>query len=67
MIPPSRFRPDIVQYAWVVPNLEEAARRKEDDMLGIRIDPLFKGLRADTRYLAIVRREGFVPAATSGA
>lgn len=47
--------------------LEEAARRKEDEMLGIRIDPLFKGLRADTRYLAIVRREGFVPAATSGA
>ncbi|MFA6157718.1 tetratricopeptide repeat protein [Mesorhizobium sp.] len=47
--------------------LEEAARRKEDDMLGIRIDPLFKGLRADSRYLAIVRREGFVPAATSGA
>lgn len=47
--------------------LEEAVRRKEDDMLGIRIEPLFKGLRGDARYRAIVQHEGFVPAQTPDA
>jgi len=47
--------------------LEEAVRRKEDDMLGIRIEPLFKGLRADARYRAIVQHQGFVPAPTPDA
>jgi tetratricopeptide (TPR) repeat protein len=42
--------------------LEESARRKEDDLLGVRIDPAFKGLHADPRYRAIVETEGFVPA-----
>lgn len=40
--------------------LEESARRKEDDLLGIRIDPAFRGLRGDPRYRAIVEAEGFV-------
>jgi tetratricopeptide (TPR) repeat protein len=47
--------------------LEEAMRRKEDDMLGIRIEPPFKGLRADARYRAIVEHEGFMPAPPVGA
>lgn len=47
--------------------LEESARRKEDDLLGVRIDPAFKGLRADPRYRAIVEAAGFVPAQTPGA
>jgi tetratricopeptide (TPR) repeat protein len=47
--------------------LEESARRKEDDLLGVRIDPAFRGLRADPRYRAIVETEGFVPAQVTGA
>lgn len=47
--------------------LGESVRRKEADMLGIRIEPPFKTLRADPRYRAIVAAEGFVPAETSGA
>ncbi|TIU83922.1 MAG: hypothetical protein E5W03_13095 [Mesorhizobium sp.] len=47
--------------------LEESARRKEDDLLGVRIDPAFRGLRADPRYRAIVEAEGFVPAQAPGA
>lgn len=47
--------------------LEESARRKEDDLLGVRIDPAFKGLRADPRYREIVEAEGFVPAQVPGA
>lgn len=47
--------------------LEESARRKEDDLLGVRIDPAFKDLRADPRYRAIVETEGFVPAQVTGA
>lgn len=47
--------------------LEEAMRRKEDDMLGIRIEPPFKGLRSDARYRAIVEHEGFRPAPPVGA
>lgn len=47
--------------------LEEAMRRKEDDMLGIRIEPAFKGLRSDARYRAIVEHEGFRPAPPVGA
>jgi tetratricopeptide (TPR) repeat protein len=47
--------------------LEESARRKEDDLLGVRIDPAFRGLRADPRYRAIVEAEGFVPAPALGA
>lgn len=42
--------------------LEESARRKEDDLLGLRIDPAFRGLHADPRYRAIVETQGFVPA-----
>jgi tetratricopeptide (TPR) repeat protein len=42
--------------------LEESLRRKENDMLGVRIEPPFKGLRADPRYRAIVERQGFIPA-----
>lgn len=47
--------------------LGESVRRKEADMLGIRIEPPFKTLRADPRYRAIVAAEGFVPAESSGA
>jgi len=47
--------------------LEESARRKEDDLLGVRIDPAFKSLRADPRYRSIVEVEGFVPAQVPGA
>ncbi|TPM38929.1 hypothetical protein [Mesorhizobium sp. B2-3-4] len=47
--------------------LQEALRRKEDDMLGIRIEPPFKGLRTDARYRAIVEHEGFRPAPLPGA
>ena len=39
--------------------LEESARRKEDDLLGVRIDPAFKSLRADLRYRSIVEVEGY--------
>jgi len=47
--------------------LEEAMRRKEDDMLGIRIERAFKGLRADARYRVIVEHVGFRPAPPVGA
>ena len=47
--------------------LEEAMRRKEDDMMGIRIEPPFKRLRSDARYRAIVEHEGFRPAPPVGA
>lgn len=47
--------------------LEESASRKEDDLLGVRIDPAFRSLRADPRYRAIVETEGFVPAQVTGA
>jgi len=47
--------------------LEEAMRRKEDDMMGIRIEPPFKGLRSDARYRAIVEHLGFRPAPPVGA
>lgn len=47
--------------------LEESARRKEDDLLGVRVDPVFRNLRADPRYRAIVEAEGFVPAPVTGA
>ncbi|TGT71688.1 MULTISPECIES: hypothetical protein [unclassified Mesorhizobium] len=46
--------------------LEESARRKEDDLLGVRIDPAFRGLRSDPRYGAIVEAEGFVPIQAPG-
>ena len=47
--------------------LEESARRKEDDLLGVRIDPAFRRLRGDPRYRAIVEAEGFVPTQAPGA
>ena len=47
--------------------LKESARRKEDDLLGGRIDPAFRSLRADPRYRAIVGAEGFVLAQVPGA
>lgn len=46
--------------------LEESARRKEDDLLGVRVDPAFRGLRSDPRYRAIVEAEGFVPTQAPG-
>lgn len=46
--------------------LEESLRRGEDDMLGIRIEPLFKNLHTDARYRAIVERMGYAPAEDSG-
>lgn len=42
--------------------LEESVRRREVDMLGVRIDPAFKALRSNPRYRAIVEAMGFVPA-----
>lgn len=47
--------------------IEEAVRRKEDDLLGIRIEPPFKALWADARYRAIVEQQGFRPAQLPGA
>ena len=47
--------------------LGESARRKEDDLLGVRIDPAFRSLRADPRYRAIVAVEGFASAQVTGA
>lgn len=47
--------------------LEESARRREDDLLGVLIDPAFKGLRFDPRYRAIVESEGLVPPQAPGA
>jgi tetratricopeptide (TPR) repeat protein len=47
--------------------LEESIRRGEDDMLGVRVEPSFKGLRNDARYRAIIRRLGFKPAEETGA
>jgi hypothetical protein len=47
--------------------LEESVTRKEDDLLGVRIDPAFKSLRSDPRYQAIVEAQGFVPAQVPGA
>ncbi|QKC98630.1 hypothetical protein EB231_31330 [Mesorhizobium sp. NZP2298] len=55
------------RYDEAIRYLEEAMRRKEDDMLGIRIEPPFKGLRSDARYRAIVEHEGFRPAPPVGA
>jgi tetratricopeptide (TPR) repeat protein len=46
--------------------LEESVRRREVDMLGVRIDPAFKGLRLDPRYQAIVQGMGFTPAQAPG-
>lgn len=47
--------------------LEESVRRREVDMLGVRIDPAFKGLRSNARYRAIVEAMGFTPAQAPGA
>jgi hypothetical protein len=47
--------------------LDESIRRGEDDMLGVRVEPSFKGLRNDARYRAIIRRLGFKPAEETGA
>lgn len=47
--------------------LEEAVRRKEDDLLGMRVEPIFKRLRADPRYRSIVAQQGFVPASAPNA
>lgn len=42
--------------------LEESVRRKEDDLPGMYVEPIFKRLRADPRYRSIVSQQGFVPA-----
>jgi tetratricopeptide (TPR) repeat protein len=46
--------------------LEESIRRGENDTLGVRVEPSFKGLRTDARYRAIVESIGFTPAEESG-
>lgn len=41
--------------------LEEAMQRREQDMLGILIDPAFKGLHGQPRYSELVKSVGFAP------
>ena len=43
--------------------LEESQRRREQDMLGIKIDPAFKPLRGNPRYLRLVSAVGFTASA----
>ncbi len=47
--------------------IQEAVRRKEEDMLGIRIEPPFRALWSDARYRAIVEQQGFRPVQVPGA
>ena len=41
--------------------LEKAIAEHDDDLVTLKVDPLFRSIRGDPRYLAMIRKMNFPP------